>query len=78
MAAPRYSTGRIRSHDSSTKPGKAAAEPLSGGGPSQQDLRTEDRVRTIEEFIAFLEAVEEVVGRDERPRGPTIGDRFLL
>lgn len=66
------------SRDSSTKPGRAAAEPLSGGGPSQQDLRPDARVRTLEEFIAFLEAVEEVVGRDERPRGPTIGDRFLL
>jgi hypothetical protein len=68
----------MRSSDSSTKPGRAAAEPLSGGGPSQQDLRPDARVLTLAEFIAFLEAVEEVVGRDERPRGPTIGDRFLL
>lgn len=66
------------SRDSSTKPGTAAAEPLSGGGPSQRELRPDSPVRTIEEFVAFLEAVEEVVGRDERPRGPTIGHRFLL
>lgn len=66
------------SHDSSTKRGKPVAEPLAGDGPSQRDLRPDERVRTIEEFLAFLEAVEEVVGRDERPRGPTIGDRFLL
>jgi hypothetical protein len=54
------------------------AEPLAGGGPSQRDLRPDAPVRTLEEFLAFLEAVEDVVGRDERPRGPTIGDRFLL
>jgi hypothetical protein len=35
-------------------------------------------VRSLEEFIAFLEAEEEVVGRDMRPRPPTLGDRFLL
>ena len=66
------------SRDSSTKHGKAAAEPLSGGGPSQRDLRPDAPVRTLEEFIAFLEALEEVVGRADHPRGPTVGDRFLL
>ena len=68
----------MHSRDSSTKHGEPAADPLAGGGPSQRDLRPDAPVRTLEEFIAFLEAFEEVVGRDERPRGPTIGDRFLL
>jgi hypothetical protein len=68
----------MHSRDSSTKHGTVPAEPIAGGGPSQHDLRPDAPVRTLEEFIAFLEAVEEVVGRDERPRGPTIGDRFLL
>jgi len=68
----------MRSPDSSTKHGSRTADPLSAGGPSQRDLRPDVPVRSIEEFVAFLEAVEEVVGRDERPRGPTIGWRFLL
>lgn len=68
----------MRSRDSSTKHGKATAEPLAAGGPSQRDLRPDAPVRSLEEFIAFLEAVEDVIGRDDRPRGPTIGDRFLL
>ena len=68
----------MRSLGSSTKHGKTTAEPLAGGGPSQRDLRPDAPVRTLEEFLAFLEAVEDVVGRDERPRGPTVGDRFLL
>jgi hypothetical protein len=68
----------MRSPGFSTKRAGTAPEPLAAGGPSQRDLRPEAPVRSLEEFIAFLEAVEEVVGRDERPRGPTIGDRFLL
>lgn len=67
----------MRSSGSSTKHG-GTAEPLATGGPSQQELRPDPPVRTLEEFLAFLEAVEEVVGRDTRPRPPTIGDRFLL
>ncbi len=54
------------------------SEPLVASWPAQRDLRPDAPIRSLEEFVAFLEAVEEVVGRDERPRGPTIGDRFLL
>lgn len=68
----------MSSTGSSTKRGGRTAEPLAAGGPLQQELRPDPPVRTLEEFIAFLEAVEEVVGRDTRPRPPTIGDRFLL
>lgn len=68
----------MRSPGSSTKRGGKPAEPLAGGGPSQRELRPDAPVRSLEELIAFLEAVDEVVGRDERPRPPTIGDRFLL
>jgi len=35
-------------------------------------------VRSVEEFVAFLLEVEAAVGRDDRPRAPTAGDRFLL
>jgi hypothetical protein len=68
----------MHSPDSSTKRASGAAEPFAAGGPSQRDVRPDVPVRSLEEFIDFLEAVEEVVGRDERPRGPTVGDRFLL
>lgn len=69
---------RMPSRNSSTKHATAAAERISAGGPSQRDLRPDVAVRSLEEFVSFLEAVEEVVGRDERPRSPTRGDRFLL
>lgn len=68
----------MRSRDSSKKRSGTAEPPLAGGGPSQGDLRPDEAVRSIEEFIEFLEAVEAVTGRDDRPRPPTRGHRFLL
>jgi len=35
-------------------------------------------VRSVEEFVEFLAALEAVFGPDERPRPPTVGGRFLL
>lgn len=49
-----------------------------GNVPPQGVLRPEHAVQSLEEFVAFLAEVEAVVGRDERPRPPTIGRWFRL
>jgi hypothetical protein len=46
--------------------------------PDQRRLRPEPPVRSIAEVVAFLAQLEEVFGRDDRPRRPTTGPRFLL
>ena len=66
------------SHDSSTKRGNVVADALVFDAPDQRALRPDPPVRSVEEFVAFLAQLEAVFGPDVRPRGPTIGDRFLL
>ena len=66
------------SRDFSEKRSSGAAEPLVSAIPDQRRLRPEPPVRSVDEFVAFLAEVEAVVGRDERPRPPTTGVRFLL
>lgn len=68
----------MSSRDSSTKPGSDAAEPLAGPVPDLRTLPPNLPVTSIEEFVTFLEELEAVFGPDDRPRPPTIGDRFLL
>jgi hypothetical protein len=68
----------MRSPNSSTKRASTGAEALLAGGPAQSDLRPDEAVRSLDEFIEFLEAVEAVTGPDDRPRPPTRGHRFLL
>lgn len=68
----------MTSRDSSQRPGNAGADGLVADVPDQRDLRPDPPVRSLEEFVAFLAEVEAVVGRDERPRPATIGDRFRL
>ncbi len=46
--------------------------------PDPRGLRSDPPVRSVEEFVAFLAELEAVFGPDERPRGPTTGERFLL
>lgn len=66
------------SNDSSTKLASAAGDGYAPS-PSQKAHRDGDsRVRTVEEFVEFLAALEAVFGPDDRPRPPTIGHRFLL
>jgi hypothetical protein len=68
----------MTSRGSSTRPPGAAADALAPDVPAQRALRPEPPVRSLAELVAFLAEVEAVVGRDERPRRPTTGDRFLL
>jgi len=46
--------------------------------PDQRTLRPQPPVGSVQEFVAFLAQLEAVFGPDDRPRGPTLGDRFLL
>jgi hypothetical protein len=68
----------MTSRDSSTKRDSGVADALTPDVPDQRTLRPDPPVRSIEELVAFLAEVEAVVGRDDRPRKPTIGHRFLL
>jgi hypothetical protein len=68
----------MTSRDSSTKRDSAVADVLAPNVPDQRVLRPDRPVRSIEELVAFLAEVEAVVGRDDRPRKPTLGTRFLL
>src|SRR5262245_59432855 len=74
----RYSSGRMTSRDSSTRRSSDDGEPLVADIPHQRVLRPDSPVRSLEEFVEFLAAVEAVGGSDDRPRKPMIGDRFLL
>jgi hypothetical protein len=44
----------------------------------QRAVRPDPPVRSVEELVEFLMQVEAVVGRDERPRRPIVGDPFRL
>ena len=66
------------SRDSSTRRGNVAPDPLVPDLPHQRGARPDQAVRSIEEFVEFLTQVEAVTGSDDRPRGPTVGHRFLL
>ena len=66
------------SNDSSPKRDSVVAEALVPDVPDQRILRPDPPVRSIEEFVAFLIQLEAVFGRDDRPRSPTTGKRFLL
>jgi len=68
----------MTSDGSSPKRGNVVAEALGSPVADQRVLRPDPPMRSVEEFVAFLEQVEAVVGRDERPRRPTTGDCFLL
>jgi hypothetical protein len=68
----------MTSRDTSTKRASGGADALMPDVPDQRTLRPEPPVRSVEEFVAFLAQLEAVFGPDDRPRGPTIGDRFLL
>ena len=46
--------------------------------PDQATLRLRRPARTLDEFLAFLRAIEALFGPIERKAGPTVGDRFLL
>lgn len=69
----------MRSRDSSTKPATAAVD---GQAPPAARVQpgpgADVSVRTVEEFVEFLAALEAVFGPDDRPRPPTTGHRFLL
>ncbi len=65
------------SPDSSTKRASSVTDALLGGH-APREVRRDAEVRSVEEFVAFLEALEAVFGPDDRPRPPTLGDRFLL
>jgi len=67
----------MRSSDSSSKPASGADDhclPAAQNPPAGGDVT----VRSVEEFVEFLWALEAVFGPDDRPRPPTKGDRFLL
>lgn len=68
----------MTSHDSSRKRGSVVAESLSPNLVDQRAVRPDAPVRSVEEFVDFLTQVEAVIGRDERPRRPIVGDRFRL
>jgi hypothetical protein len=55
-----------------------APDPICGDMPEQRRLRPDGPPPTLEEFAEWLVQLEEVFGRDERPRAPTTGERFLL
>jgi len=46
--------------------------------PDQRDVRPEDPIRDLDEFLDFLEELERVVGRDDRERKPISGSVFRL
>jgi hypothetical protein len=46
--------------------------------PDQRTVRPERPIKDLGEFIAFLEAMEEVFGRPRRRRRPVTGGKFLL
>lgn len=66
------------SRDSSTKRGSVVADALVPDIPDQRMLRPDPPVRSVEEFVEFLVQLEAVFGPDDRPRPPTVGERFLL
>ena len=68
----------MTSHDSSTKRDNGVADVFVPDIPDQRTLRPDEPVRSLEEFVEFLAAVEAVAGRDARPRKPITGDWFLL
>jgi hypothetical protein len=68
----------MTSHDSSKRPGSGVAEPLAPNLVDQRAVRPDPPVRSVEELVEFLMQVEAVVGRDERPRRPIVGDHFRL
>jgi hypothetical protein len=68
----------MTSHDSWTKRGSVVADTRVPDVPDQRMLRPDLPVRSVEEFVAFLAELEAIFGRDDRPRGPTTGERFLL
>lgn len=69
----------MHSRDSSKKLASGADEDRPRAVRTQRASRAGDgSVRSVEEFVAFLDALETVFGPDERPRPPTIGHRFLL
>ena len=68
----------MNSRDFSTKRGEDVAQPLVPDVPNQWRLRAPQPMRSVEEVARFLADVEAVFGRDDRPHGPTVGDRFLL
>jgi hypothetical protein len=65
------------SADITRKPRKAVAE-IVANIPSQLDVRPDEAVQTLDEFLEFLEHLEDIFGRDLCPRPPTVGTRFLL
>ncbi len=46
--------------------------------PERSLLDPDRPVRSIEEFVEFLAALEAVFGPDDRPRPPMTGGRFRL
>jgi hypothetical protein len=69
----------MRSRISSTKLAGDANDGRAPAVVAPPDGEGDDvRVRSVEEFVAFLDALEAVFGPDDRPRPPTRGHRFLL
>jgi hypothetical protein len=68
----------MTSRGSSPRRGRPAADALVPDVPAQRDLRAEPPVRSLEELVAFLDALDAALGPDDRPRPPTLGTRFLL
>ncbi|MCW5890287.1 MAG: hypothetical protein KIT14_07015 [bacterium] len=46
--------------------------------PRQRTFCPDQPVRSLAEFAAFLAALEEMFGPDDRSRKPITGNRFLL
>jgi hypothetical protein len=60
------------------RPGPAGAEQRPPSEPDQRTLRPDPAVRTLAEFLAFLDEVEAVAGRMDSSRKPTRGATFRL
>jgi hypothetical protein len=46
--------------------------------PDQRTLRPPEPVRDLDEFLAFLDQLDDVLPPVDRPFRPTTGERFLL
>jgi len=69
----------MSSRRSSRRSAHAGAEPAPRSPwPEQRELRPEDPIRDLAEFLAFLEEFEIVAGRDDREREPISGSLFRL
>jgi len=69
---------RIPIRASSKCDASAEADALVPDIPDQRTLRPDRPVRSVEQFVAFLEAMEAAVGSEDQPRGPTTGHHFRL